>query len=187
MTWAAALPDLSVLSVDAVPEHETQVKGQMNTHTHRRLRKGKMQRSHPAACAKYDYFPFNFLYMSVKTLYCTQHLVMFQRSAFLLHKRSAYRGQYSWECGQAWSTWSKPREAVILQTCQFFLPFHPSDGGSWLAADGSAGELRLIPLADHILAALNDWTRRGDWYTAMETVRKRLWHSSKLNTPSTIS
>lgn len=68
--------------------------------------------------------------------------------------------------------WSKPGEAVILLTCQFFLPFHPSDGGSWLAANGCAGELCLVPLADHVLAALDDWAAWRDWPTATATVRK---------------
>lgn len=53
-------------------------------------------------------------------------------------------------------------EAVILLTCQFLLPFHPSDGGSWLAAHGCAGELRLVPLADQVLAALDDWAAWRD-------------------------
>lgn len=57
---------------------------------------------------------------------------------------------------------SKQREPVVLLTCQFFLPLHPSDGGSWLAADGCTGELHLISLADLILAALYDWATWGD-------------------------
>lgn len=50
----------------------------------------------------------------------------------------------------------------MLRTCQLFLPLHPSDGGSRLAADGRAGELRLVPLVDHILAALHDWAAWRD-------------------------
>lgn len=53
--------------------------------------------------------------------------------------------------------------AVIPLTCQLFFPFHPSDGGDGLAADGGAGELRLIALADHVLAALDDRAARRDW------------------------
>lgn len=47
-----------------------------------------------------------------------------------------------------------------LPTCQFLLPFHPSDGRGRLAADGRAGELRLVALADHVVAALDD---RATW------------------------
>lgn len=54
------------------------------------------------------------------------------------------------------------REAVRLRTCQFFLPLHPSDGRSRLAADGRAGELRLIALADHLVAALDEGASWGD-------------------------
>lgn len=85
--------------------------------------------------------------------------------------------------GQACSMWSKRGEAVILLTCQFFLSFHPSDGGSWLAAHGCAGELRLIPLADHILTALDnraawwDWPRRN----GQKTDRQHLYINSTGN------
>lgn len=51
---------------------------------------------------------------------------------------------------------AKRREAVRLRTCQFFLPFHPSDGRGRLAADGRAGKLRLVALADHLVAALDE-------------------------------
>lgn len=53
--------------------------------------------------------------------------------------------------------------AVIPLTCQLLFPFHPSDGGDGLAADGCAGELRLVALADHVLAALDDRAARRDW------------------------
>lgn len=56
-------------------------------------------------------------------------------------------------CGQVPG---EAREAVRLRTCQFFLPFHPSDGRGRLAADGRAGELRLVALADHLIAALDE-------------------------------
>lgn len=52
--------------------------------------------------------------------------------------------------------------AVIPLTCQLLLPFHPSDGGDGFAADGCAGELCLIALADHVLAALDDRAARRD-------------------------
>lgn len=64
---------------------------------------------------------------------------------------------------QARRTWSWPREAVIPPTCQVVLSLHPSDGGGRLAADGYAGELRLVPLADHVLSALDDWAAWRDW------------------------
>lgn len=64
---------------------------------------------------------------------------------------------------QARGTWSWPREAVIPPTCQVVLPLHPSDGGGRLAANGYAGELRLVPLADHVLSALDDWAAWRDW------------------------
>lgn len=53
-------------------------------------------------------------------------------------------------------------DAVRLRTCQFLLPFHPSDGRGRLAADGCAGELRLVALADHVVAALDDWATWRD-------------------------
>lgn len=52
--------------------------------------------------------------------------------------------------------------AVVPLTCQLLLPFHPPDGGDGFAADGRAGELRLVALADHVLAALDDRAARRD-------------------------
>lgn len=87
-------------------------------------------------------------------------------NCILMHKACAPWYCGLWWSGRAWILWSKLREAVMLRTCQLFLPLHPSDGGSRLAADGRAGELRLVPLVDHILAALHDWAAWRDWHTA---------------------
>lgn len=92
------------------------------------------------------------------------------RDRVLLRRRLERTGRGAWDAG---------RDAVRLHTCQFLLPFHPSDGRGRLAADGCAGELRLVALADHVVAALDDWATWGDWPTA-ETPIKRHFTSTFL-------
>lgn len=130
-------------------------------------------RTPPAVCARHDYRLCCFLYTSVTYFNEYSITLMFSRRTIFCNTEGAPpESRTRRESGQARSVWGKLGEAVILLTCQFFLPFHPSDGGSWLAADGGAGELRLVPLADHLLAALDDWAAWWDWPTATVTVRE---------------
>lgn len=76
-----------------------------------------------------------------------------QHDCALLRQRSERSGPGTGQAG---------RDAVRLRTCQFVLPLHPSDGRGRLAADGCAGELRLVALADHVIAALDDWASWRD-------------------------
>lgn len=75
--------------------------------------------------------------------------------------------------------WGEAREAIRQRTCQFFLPFHPSDGRGRLAADGCAGELCLVALADHVIVALDDWATWRDWPNiSKQSVRHWHWYSN---------
>lgn len=97
---------------------------------------------------------------------------MFLRCTFCSQRESRRRPGPAVEANRSRSPRGQRREAVVPLTCQLFLPFHPSDGGGWLAAHGRAGELRLVPLADHVLAALDDWAAWWHWKAAAIMVRE---------------